>query len=159
MHLELCARPATSQRFFVWNRGLTRGGAEQSELVDYFAERPWLGRALEMLSVKFEGKLLTIDDAAVLMPHEIRDAFALGDKVIVFLDPDADLGRSGQYRNLLALDPAGASVWQAELPTDRDSDVFTRIVSREPLVADSFSSFECEIDPRTGRLLSMRFFK
>jgi hypothetical protein len=112
-----------------------------------------------MISVKFDGKLLTIDDRIVPMPHEIRDAFALGDKVIVFLDPDADLGSSGKYSNLVAVDSGGRLVWRAELPTERDSDVFTRIVSREPLVADSFSSFECEIDPGNGRLLSTRFFK
>jgi hypothetical protein len=112
-----------------------------------------------MISVKFDGKLLTIDDRIVPMPHEIRDALALGDKFIVFLDPDADLGSSGKYSNLVAVDSGGRLVWWAELPTERDSDVFTRIVSREPLVADSFSSFECEIDPGNGRLLSTRFFK
>ena len=112
-----------------------------------------------MISVKFEGSLLIIDQKTVSMPNEIREAFALGDKVIVLLDPDADLGRSGQYRNLLAFDSAGTVIWQAELPTERDSDVFTRIVSRAPLVADSFSSFECEIDPENGRLASTRFFK
>jgi hypothetical protein len=37
--------------------------------------------------------------------------------------------------------------------------VFTRIVSREPLRADSFSSFECSIDPSNGRLLAAVFFK
>lgn len=112
-----------------------------------------------MISVEIDGRILTVEGQAVAMPHKVQEAFALGDKVIVLLDPDADLGKSGQYRNLMALDSAGAVVWLAELPTDRDSDVFTRIASREPLIADTFSSYECDIDLQTGQLLAKRFFK
>lgn len=123
-------------------------------------EQPMRGGSLgSPRSVTFSGAMLRIGDTTLSMPCDVKEAFVLGDKVIVLLDPDACLGGSEPFRNLLALNFSGNRVWTAELPTDKPTDVFTRIVSRAPLRADSFSSFECSIDPSNGRLLAAGFFK
>lgn len=112
-----------------------------------------------MKDVSFDGPLVRLDDTEVTMAHDVQEAFVLGDRIIVLLEPDADLGRHGQFRNLVALSPDGGLLWHAELPTDKASDVYTRVVSRNPLRADSFSSFECVIDPGTGKIVAKEFFK
>lgn len=93
------------------------------------------------------------------MTHEVKDAFIVGDTVIVLPDPDADPGRTGQFQNLRGFDVEGKQLWSAELPTGKPSGVYTRIVSRSPLQADTFSSFECEIDLASGRIVRKEFFK
>jgi hypothetical protein len=123
-------------------------------------ERPMRGGVLGSLKpVTCSGATLSLGDTKLSMACDVKEAFVLGDKVIVLLDPDACVGGSEPFRNLLALDFSGNRVWTAELPTDKPADVFTRIVSREPLRADSFSSFECSIDPSNGRLLAAVFSK
>jgi hypothetical protein len=102
--------------------------------------------------VIFDGKAITMD-------HPIREAFAVDRVIIVLLDPDADLGRQEQYRNLLAVNVDGEILWRADLPTDRRSDVYWRIASKSPLVASSFSSYDCEIDLRTGKIDRTDFYK
>lgn len=120
-----------------------------------------------MMSVSFEGKMLTIGDKKVPLAHAIREAFALEGEVIVLLDPDSYLtdpsyGRDrrrgeGAIRNLIAVSAGGERLWEAEFP--EPADYYYRIVSRKPLTALSFSSHRCEIDPRTGRIVSRQFLK
>lgn len=112
-----------------------------------------------MTTISFSGNTIDLDGRRVALPFPIKEAFALGEKVIVLFDPDANLGKHGQFRNLIALNTAGEHLWTAELPTDKPSDVFYRVISHAPLKADSFCSFECEIDPETGRIKSKTFFK
>ncbi len=120
-----------------------------------------------MTSVSFAGKTLTIGDREVSLGHAIREAFALEDDVIVLLDPDSYLtdpyyGRDrrrgeGAIRNLIAFSAGGERLWEAECP--EPADYYYRIVSVDPLTALSFSSHRCEIDPRTGKILSRQFLK
>lgn len=120
-----------------------------------------------MSDVLFRGTRLTIDGRVVDVGMEILDAFALGDRVIVLGDPDSYLGkpdyreqrRAGlpAVRNLAAFAADGRRLWEAEFP--EDVDYYYRIESREPLVAQSFSSFRCRIDPATGRIIDREFLK
>jgi hypothetical protein len=112
-----------------------------------------------MTKISFDGNELTLGDCRVVLAYPVKDAFELDGKVIVLLDPDANLGRDGQFANLMALSPAGEHLWTAQLPTDKPADVYYRIISRQPLLADSFCSYECELDPQSGRIISKKFFK
>ena|SRR5215471_7492348 len=112
-----------------------------------------------MMNVTHSGNTLSIDGKQFVMPYLIQDAFVAGALAVVLLDPDANLGKASQYRNLVGVAQDGRTVWEAELPTDRRSDVYWRIVTRSPLVASSFSSYDCEIDPVTGRLVKSTFYK
>jgi hypothetical protein len=48
-------------------------------------------------------------------------------------------------------------LWEADLPSD--ADYFYRIASVRPLRVNCFSSFRCEIDPATGRIIRKDFYK
>jgi hypothetical protein len=96
----------------------------------------------------------------VRLKYPVKDAFPLNDSTIIVLyEPDALLGTGGQFRNLVAITNAGEEIWHAELPTNQNADVYTAIYSREPLLAFSWTSFQCRIDETTGRLLSKEFLK
>lgn len=112
-----------------------------------------------MTKVSFTGSTLTVDDRSIPMDHPIREAFALDSVVVVLLDPDADPGRQDQYRNLMTIAANGDILWRAELPTGRQSGVYWRVASRNPLVASSFSSYDCEIDVRTGKIVRAEFYR
>ncbi len=113
-----------------------------------------------MTRIEFSGNRLAINSGSVLdLPYPIKDAFELSGVVVVFLDPDANLGKAGQYRNLLGFDQQGKKLWEAELPTSKSSDVYWRIKKKSPLVMSSFSSYECLIDESTGKIKSSEFYK
>lgn len=112
-----------------------------------------------MTRVIFAGNTLTVDDKSVTMEFAIREAFEIDHVIVVLLDPDADLGTQSQYKNLIGLNANGEILWHADLPTVRQSDVYWRIASRSPLIASSFSSYDCEIDVRTGKVIRADFYK
>ena len=120
-----------------------------------------------MKPVTFQGKTLIVDGTPLVLPYAVRDAFMLGDKVVVLLDPDSYLSdpsygkdrRRGNssLHNLVALTCEGNLIWEAEFP--EQADYFYKVISRSPLCVLSFSSFRCEIDPQTGRILQKEFLK
>ena len=120
-----------------------------------------------MMSVSFNGNTLVIDDRTLSLEYVISDAFALNDQIIVLLDPDSYLlapsygkeRRRGNkpVHNLLAFSSGGQLLWEAEFP--EQADYYYRVVSKQPLTALSFSSYRCEIDPRTGTIIAKTFFK
>jgi hypothetical protein len=120
-----------------------------------------------MTELRFQGRQLTIGPRTVDLPMDILDAFVLDDRVIVLGDPDSEL-RDPRYperraaglpsrRNLVAFALDGSPLWEAEFP--EDIDCYFRIISREPLVAVSFSGFTCHIDPASGRIRQWEFHK
>jgi hypothetical protein len=109
--------------------------------------------------LSFDGPTLVIGARHLTMPYPVKDAFQLGNRIVVLLDPDANMTPDRQFHNLMALDSKGDIAWVAELPTGKPADTYCRIVSRQPLRADSFCSYECEIDLDTGKIVSRRFFK
>jgi hypothetical protein len=112
-----------------------------------------------MITVSHSGNTVEIDGKSIALDYPVKEAFVVGGLVVVLFDPDANLGKQGQFRNLVALRQTGELAWIAEFPTSKASDVYYRVSSRQPLKVASFSSYECEIAPQTGRILSKTFFK
>lgn len=112
-----------------------------------------------MSQINYSDNVLKIDDTTVVFPYEIYEVFESHQAVIVFLNPDANLGTEEQYKNLIAYNLNGVKLWEAELPTTKKSDVYWKIASKTPLIAYSFSSYACEIDIATGRILKKVFYK
>ena len=73
--------------------------------------------------------------------------------------PDADPRRYGTFRNVVALDRGGRQVWVAETPTTSTGDCYYHIASAKPLIAYSTQSFDCTIDPTSGRITEQVFTK
>ncbi|HAK59544.1 MAG TPA: hypothetical protein DCO77_04065 [Nitrospiraceae bacterium] len=112
-----------------------------------------------MIELTFSGTSLKIDTEEIVLPYSVVDAFVSKGIIVVLLDPDANLEKDKQYKNLLAYDPSGKKMWEAELPTPKPSDVYWKIVKKDPLVAYSFSSYECEIDLCSGKIIRSDFYK
>ena len=103
-------------------------------------------------SILIDGKLLELE-------YPVEDAFEWKGNIIVLFNPDAYTESFGQFSNLVAIRPMGERLWTAELPTTTNGDRYYKVVSRDPLIACSIYSEECEIDSATGRIKARRFFK
>lgn len=119
------------------------------------------------MSVSFQGRALVIDGQSFQVPWPVLDAVEQGDKVFVLFDPDSYLldpdykrmRRQGTpaISNLIALTKTGTKIWEAEMP--ETSDYYYRLSSATPLIANSFSSFRCEINPNNGSIKNKKFLK
>ena len=119
------------------------------------------------MNISFQNRRLVVDDKSIEMAWPILDAFALGKRIVVLFDPDAYLlnpdykarRRQGAeaIRNLCAFSQTGEKLWEAEFP--ENADYYYKIDSRTPLRANTFSSFQCEINPDTGKIESKTFLK
>jgi hypothetical protein len=122
------------------------------------------------MNISYNGSQLQIDGYEIATPWPIREAFRLGDKVVVLLDQSAhlkgpildiqEMRELAKGRNLFCYSNDGELLWKAEFPGgDCSEDYYYRISSRSPLLVNSFSSFCCEIDPATGKIIHKDFFK
>jgi hypothetical protein len=119
------------------------------------------------MTITYADRTVLIDGYAVDMDWPVLDAFEDDQGAIVLLDPNAyladpDYRRSRKLgrppvQNLLAITRLGARRWEAELPTA--TDYYYSIASRVPLVANSFSSYRCEVSADNGTILSRQFVK
>lgn len=119
------------------------------------------------MTIVINGSVLTIDGCAVRLDWPVLQVAEIRDKVFILLDPDAYLADTGYksslrnggpaIRNLVAISRDGRRLWEAELPETRD--YYYQFSSVAPLRVNSFSSFLCEIDPETGRIVSREFLK
>jgi hypothetical protein len=101
------------------------------------------------------------------LPYPVLQVRQVGSLTLVIMDPDAYLKdpsyvaerRAGRpaIRNLWALDDKGTKQWEAELP--EQNDYYYAFASSEPIVADSFSGYSCEISPADGSIISRVYYK
>jgi hypothetical protein len=119
------------------------------------------------MTVSFSGKKLTLNGRAIELPWPVLAAVEHGEKTFVLLDPDVYLV-DPQYkalhargvpalRNLLAIGEGGEILWEGNLP--EAADYYYKITSVAPLTVSSFSSYSCEIDPNSGKIIRRVFFK
>lgn len=108
--------------------------------------------------LKFSGRSIELANGILELDYPILDAFQLVDKIIVLFHPDAKK-YGGQFKNLVAMRPNGERIWEAELPTTMSSDAYYRFSSKNPIIADSLSSFSSTIDDSTGRIVRKEFYK
>jgi hypothetical protein len=110
-------------------------------------------------SVRFEGRVLIVDSGSrIELEFPIVDAFARDDLVVVLFAHDADPRGYGNFSNLIAVTSTGRQAWIAELPTNQ-GDAYVQISSREPLLAYSWSGFDCTLEPRNGKIVRKVFLK
>lgn len=105
---------------------------------------------IENRTVRFDGREISLD-------YPVYDARLVGEMLLVLFRPDSRKG--GQFRNLVAFDLAGRELWTAELPTSSGVDAYYEIISDRPIIADSYCSYRCTIDERSGRITKKEFYK
>ena len=106
-----------------------------------------------------EGGDLLIEGRRCGCPYRVRDAVAVAGFVVVLYDPEANPRSWGTFPNLAAFDRDLRQVWLAETPETTTGDHYYRIHSTNPLVAYSWSGYQCEIDPASGQIVSRIFTK
>lgn len=89
----------------------------------------------------------------------VIDVHDVGEVVVVLFDPDSRPSKFGEFANLVAFDRRRRLAWRAELLTTNSADRYYQIRSAEPLIADSSCSYECQLDPRSGRIVAKEFYK
>jgi len=109
--------------------------------------------------ISISGRTLHIDGRSFDLEYSIAEAFELPGRVIVLFDEAAYTEKFGQFQNLIALKETGELLWKAELPTTTSGDRYYKIAERHPLVAYSIYSYNCEIDPATGKIKARTFIK
>jgi len=110
--------------------------------------------------VRHIAEQIMIDGITYSLPFTIRKVLVLPESLIVLFDPDAWREAFGQFHNLRAYDFHARPLWEAELPTSSSGDCYWDIGREDSLLtARSWSSYDCIIDVRTGRLHDKQFYK
>ena len=107
--------------------------------------------------IEIKGDRINFDTFELNCEYPEQDARQIGDILLVLYSPESF--QDGQFRNLVAFDLSGCEVWKAELPTSISMDAYYQIVSEAPIVADSYCSYRCMLDAKTGKILEKEFFK
>tara|TARA_B100001094_G_C18183692_1_gene802434 strand:- start:231 stop:587 length:357 start_codon:yes stop_codon:yes gene_type:complete len=116
-----------------------------------------------MKKVRFSGKKIQIDRKTIILDREIDDLIVINHKIIVLLKVHITQGRD---HNLICLNDYGNILWIAELPnrpvdlpntSSLELDFYWSIRASHPLSVGTFSSYNCEIDINTGKLISQEF--
>ena len=89
---------------------------------------------------------------------DVVDAVPIDDgaRCVLLLDPDG--GHRLVFENLLCVDPDGAVVWAAKLPSMPDKFVAMRLTD-DGICANTWSCYLILLDPDTGAELSITFTK
>lgn len=113
-----------------------------------------------MISLSYEGNILSVNKKQIECSQNIKEAFVVDDVVVVLLDPDAKTDKKKKYKNLLAYNANARCVWVADLPNSRmANDAYWKVQSKVPLLVSTFSSYDCEIDLRSGKIKESVFYK
>jgi hypothetical protein len=111
------------------------------------------------VSIRYAERELFIDGARHELLYPIDSAIDYRDSVVIVFAPDSADEDNGRFHNLVAFDRSGRLQWTAELPTTDPGDRYYKIVSGDPLTAYSTRSYDCVIDPSSGRILEKTFTK
>lgn len=112
-----------------------------------------------MEKIRWQGSNLHIDEVCIDVGATIECALCLHSLVIVAMDSDSPEYSHRRFPNIRGYDARGSQVWEVELPSDHPEDAYWSLRMGDPLMASSFSSFRCRIDPATGRILEKLFYK
>jgi hypothetical protein len=109
-------------------------------------------------SPTFSGNRVTVGDQSWTVPHPVRDARRIADRIVVIYDYMSG-PKHEAFHNVEAFDDAGQKLWTAENPGAGAADAYVEFTSEDPLIIGNFTGFQCTIDPRTGKLLHAEFTK
>lgn len=76
----------------------------------------------------------------------------------ILFHPGSDNRSWGKFQNLYGVDMDGKILWKAELP-DNFSGCFDRINLINGQLHTYVSTYDCTVDPTTGRIISTEFYK
>lgn len=112
-----------------------------------------------MTNFSFNNRSLLIGSKTIEQRAKVIDARENCGLIVVFLDGDEKELRKERFQNIRAYTLDGQLAWDADLPSEHPADAYWSISFGNPIVAMSFSSHKCEIDPKTGKIVRAEFYK
>jgi hypothetical protein len=113
-----------------------------------------------MIDFKIQGKSLRLGVKKIDFDYPIEIVLFYKGVYLVLLDPDSHKQKWGQFPNLFALSPITGILWVAELPTTNTGDSYHSLgIVNDRINAYSWCSYECFIDPNTGKIIEKTFTK
>ena len=111
-----------------------------------------------MSDFKIEGKYLNIGVKKIDFGYPIEKAFFYQGIYLVLLNPDSYQQKWGQFPNLFGVSSTANILWKAELPTTNTGDSYHSLdIINNRIRAYSWCSYECFIDPQTGKIIEKIF--
>lgn len=112
-----------------------------------------------MTNVTYSGATINVNGKIIALPYSVLDAYEDNGIIVILIDPDAYIGKEKNFKNLIAYSNLGKKLWEAEFPQVYKPDYYWKISNHAPLIARSFSSYECEINMITGKIIKTDFYK
>ena len=112
-----------------------------------------------MTEISFSGSIIEINGKNISLSYDISEAYLINGIIVILLAPGSYIGKEKNLKNLVAYNTDGEMLWEADFPQNYKSDYYWKIKSKNPLIVNSFSSYECEIDLNTGRVKKSDFYK
>lgn len=113
------------------------------------------------LNYNFKNHTLTIEGRKILFDYKIQDALVVPSGcIVVMLDRESNKQKWGEFKNLFGVTSEGKIIWNIGAPNKSNTDCFWKITLEEDnLHAYSLSSYDCTIDPLTGKIIVAEFYK
>jgi hypothetical protein len=111
-----------------------------------------------MISFYADTQSLVIGKNKVKFDFPIYQLAFYRDVFFVLFHPGSDGKNWGQFHNLCGVNVEGKVMWKAELP-DSSAGCFDRITLEDEKLHAYASTYDCIIDPATGKIMSSEFYK
>lgn len=114
-----------------------------------------------MKKIPFNKNIVTAGNSIVRAPYEVIGAWISNtlNYVVILMDPNANLSAT-RFNNLIVYDlnkPSDVK-YQVDLPTSSGPDCYTEAKATDDRIsAFSFSCHRCEIDIKSGTIVSKSF--
>lgn len=69
-----------------------------------------------MIEASHSGNILHVNGREITLEYPIKESLALGNIVVVLLDPDSNLGTHGQFKNVMGFDEGDAKFGLLSFP-------------------------------------------
>jgi hypothetical protein len=112
-----------------------------------------------MADISYQGSKVIIGGKEIEFKFDLLSVATCQNVVVVLIDPDSYIGKEDIAHNLLGFDLNGNKLWEADYPQSYKSDYYWKIDTSQGLSASSFSSYNCELNPLTGKIQRANFYK
>jgi hypothetical protein len=108
--------------------------------------------------IDIDKNTLKIHNKKINFDFPIYQIFFDGSMFCILFYPGSDNKKWGQFLNLWGVSTEGEVIWKADLP-DNTPGCFDRINLLEGKLHAYASTFDCILDPTTGKIISSEFYK
>jgi hypothetical protein len=111
-----------------------------------------------MSNIEYRGNKIHIGSHTVTLPDEIENVVEINNTIILLLEP---FGKAAP-QNVVAFDDSGTKVWDIDTTPAEEgkSSPYTGLKKTDSrIIAFGYNSRRYEVDPQTGSIEDIEFFK